>query len=156
MECLRPFRWCYYDCMGDRCGGPWRCETIYGPWWRCQQSNCEWLPPTACGGKGKGRETMFWLCAATIGGQSVEGDKNGSHGDNTMANPRKGILWLSDLSRSAQHCSHVDFCDNVCHYKLRINCIVRWLQHSILQREAIVMHQNILIIKQTKIGGAAT
>ena len=46
----------------------------------------------ACGGKGKGRETMFWLGAATMGGRSVEGDKNGLCGDNTGANPRKGIL----------------------------------------------------------------
>jgi len=34
---------------------------------------------------------MFWLGATTTGGQSVEGDKNGSHGDNAGANPRKGI-----------------------------------------------------------------
>ena len=38
-------------------------------------------------GKGKGRETVFWLSVATTGGQSVEGDKNGSCGDNTGANP---------------------------------------------------------------------
>ena len=47
---------------------------------------------TACGGKGKGRETVFWLGAATTGGWSVEADKNGSCGDNAGANPRKVIL----------------------------------------------------------------
>ena len=41
-------------------------------------------------GKGKGRETVFWLGATTMGGWSVEEDKNGSRGDNAGANPRKG------------------------------------------------------------------
>ena len=30
---------------------------------------------------------MFWLGATTMGGRSLEGDKNGSHGDNTGAKP---------------------------------------------------------------------
>ena len=33
-------------------------------------------------GKGKGREVVFWLGTATMGGRSVEGDKNGARGDN--------------------------------------------------------------------------
>ena len=30
---------------------------------------------------------MFWLGASTTGGWSVEGDNNGSHGDNARAKP---------------------------------------------------------------------
>ena len=46
---------------------------------------------------------MFWLGAATTGGQSVEGDKNGSCGDNTGANP---TLEKGSYDRRSFHVVH--------------------------------------------------
>ena len=57
----------------------------------------------ACGGKGKGRETMFWLGAATTGGRSVEGDKIGSRGDNAGAKP---TLEKGSYDRWSFHAVH--------------------------------------------------
>ena len=54
-------------------------------------------------GKGKGRETVFWLDATTTRGRSVEGDKNGLCGDNAGA---KRTLEKGSYDRWSYHAVH--------------------------------------------------
>ena len=46
---------------------------------------------------------MFWLGATTMGGRSVEGDKNGLHGDNAGAKP---TLEKGSYDRWSFHAVH--------------------------------------------------